>query len=129
MRRDPVYTERARDLRQNANAAERRMWSILRAKRMGGFKFRRQHVLGKYIADFICIRAQLVIEVDGATHGNDEREALDAKRTEYIERLGYRVIRFWNGAVLTETANVAEAIANALGLGDAPESPLPSPLP
>ena len=104
------------------------MWSILRAKRMGGFKFRRQHALGKYIADFICIRARLVVEVDGDTHGNDEREALDAKRTEYIERLGYRVIRFWNGAVLTETANVAEAIANALGLGDAPESPLPDPL-
>ena len=83
---------------------------------MGGFKFRRQHALGSYIADFICLKAQLVIEVDGDTHGNDQKQALDAKRTEYIEKIGYRVIRFWNIAVLTETDNVAEAITRELGL-------------
>lgn len=120
MPRNPIYTERARELRKNANAAEVRMWSILRAKRMSGFKFRRQHALGQYIADFICLRARLVIEVDGDTHGNDEREALDAKRTEDIERVGYRVIRFWNHEVLEATDDVAAAILNAL-------SPHPSP--
>ena len=62
MRRDPIYTARARELRQNANVAEQRLWSILRAKRLGGFKFRRQHALGQYIADFICLSARLVIE-------------------------------------------------------------------
>jgi very-short-patch-repair endonuclease len=133
MRRDPVYTERARDLRKNANEAEKRMWSILRAKRMGGFKFRRQHALGKYIADFICLRAKLVIEVDGDTHGNDEREVLDAKRTEYIEKLGYKVIRFWNIDVLTATVEVAASIAKTLGMEDEAEliqsvaTPRPSP--
>ena len=89
---------------------------------MASFKFRRQHALGKYIADFVCLRARLVIEVDGDTHGNDEREALDEKRTDYIENLGYRVIRFWNHEVLTATDDVAAAIFNALG-------PHPDPLP
>jgi very-short-patch-repair endonuclease len=83
---------------------------------MGGFKFRRQHPLGTYIADFICLKARLVIEVDGDTHANDERQALDAKRTEYVEKLGYRVIRFWNQDVLT--ADVWVTIAAALGLKD-----------
>jgi very-short-patch-repair endonuclease len=96
---------------------------------MGGFKFRRQHALGRYIADFVCIAARLVIEVDGDTHGSDEREALDAKRTESIERLGFRVIRFWNNAVLTETASVAEAIMNTLDAADPTEAPHPDPLP
>jgi very-short-patch-repair endonuclease len=114
MRRDHVFTQRARELRRNENAAERRMWSLLRAKRMSGFKFRRQHALDKYIADFICLRARLVIEVDGDTHGTDEAEELDAKRSEIIESMGYRVIRFWNHEVLTETDDVAAAIFNAL---------------
>jgi very-short-patch-repair endonuclease len=114
MRRDPVFTQRARELRRNENAAEQRMWSLLRAKRMSGFKFRRQHALGTYIADFICLKARLVIEVDGDTHGTDESPGLDAKRTEVIQSMGYRVIRFWNHEVLTGTDDVESAIFNAL---------------
>lgn len=114
MRRNALFTQRARELRRNENAAERRMWSILRAKRMSGFKFRRQHALGRYIADFICLKARLVIEVDGDTHGTDESPDLDAKRAEEIEQMGYRVIRFWNHEVLTATDDVAAAIFNAL---------------
>jgi very-short-patch-repair endonuclease len=100
---------------------------------MGGFKFRRQHALGQYIADFVCLQAKLVIEVDGDTHGNDEREALDPKRTEYIEKLGYRVIRFWNLDVLTATVEVATRIAQTLGMEDEAEliqsvaTPRPAP--
>jgi 5-methyltetrahydrofolate--homocysteine methyltransferase len=114
MRRNALFTQRARELRRNENAAERRMWSILRAKRMSGFKFRRQHALGRYIADFICLKARLVIEVDGDTHGTDESPDLDAKRAEEIEQMGYRVIRFWNHQVLTASDDVAAAIFNAL---------------
>jgi very-short-patch-repair endonuclease len=114
MRRNKIFTERARQLRRNENDAERRMWSLLRAKRMSGFKFRRQHALGTYIADFICLKARLVIEVDGDTHGTDEAENVDAKRSEAIESLGYRVIRFWNHEVLTGTDGVEAAIFNAL---------------
>ena len=115
MRRDPIYTARARELRQNANDAEQRLWSILRTKRLGGFKFRRQHALGQYIADFICLSARLVIEVDGDTH-DDARQVVDATRTEYIERIGYRVIRFWNSEVLQSPDDVAHLIADALGM-------------
>ena len=117
MRRDPIYTARARELRHDSNPAERRMWELLRAKRMGGFKFRRQHAIGGYIADFICLPARLVIEVDGDTHDED-REVPDQKRTEYIEKVGFRVIRFWNQEVLNSTSEVAEVIADALGVPD-----------
>ena len=114
MRRALVITQRAREMRRNENAAERRMWSILRARRMSSFKFRRQHALGRCIVDFICLKARLVIEVDGDTHGNDESAAQDLKRTKEIEQMGYRVIRFWNHEVLTATDDVAAAIFNAL---------------
>jgi very-short-patch-repair endonuclease len=119
MRRDPVQIERARELRKNANDAEERLWSLLRGKQLSGYKFRRQYPIGNYIADFACISARLVIEVDGDTHGNDEAEARDAKRTEYIERLGYRVIRFWNDQVFNATDGVIETILDALGTNTA----------
>ena len=109
--------ERARQLRMDLNPAERRMWSIVRAKRLATLKFRRQHVIGTYIADFVCLPAKLVIEVDGDTHGNEEAELNDAKRTEAIERIGYRVIRFWNNDVLTNTeGGLEDTILEALML-------------
>ena len=114
MRRDPVYTELARDLRKNANDAEQRLWAQLRDRRMDGYKFRRQHALGQYIGDFVCLPARLVVEVDGDTHGNDERERLDAKRSEFFQRLGFRVIRFWNDEVFNNMDGVIEEIWNAL---------------
>jgi very-short-patch-repair endonuclease len=124
-----------------ANEAERRVWSIIRAKRLAGLKFRRQHVIGKYIADFVCLPARLVIEVDGDTHGSDEAEIADAKRTEEIELAGYRVIRFWNDYVLNDAdGGVVEAIwealmTSALSLNEKARlqssflAPLPDPLP
>jgi very-short-patch-repair endonuclease len=114
MRRDPIYTQRARELRRNANAAEKLLWSRLRGGQLNGSKFRRQHALGDYIGDFVCLRAGLVIELDGDSHGNDERQRLDATRAETIERHGFRVIRFWNDDVFTNTDGVVEAIWNAL---------------
>ena len=108
-------TLRAKELRTNPTAAEDRLWSIVRARRLAGLKFRRQHVLGRYIADFVCIRALLVIEVDGETHGNDEAEVRDAKRSEEIERAGFRVIRFWDDYVLNDReGGVAETILDAM---------------
>jgi 5-methyltetrahydrofolate--homocysteine methyltransferase len=68
----------------------------LRGKRLAGLKFRRQHVVGNYIADFVCLPARLIIEIDGDTHGDDEAAITDAKRTAEMERSGYRVIRFWD---------------------------------
>jgi len=117
------------------------MWSIIRAKRLAGLKFRRQHVIGKYVADFVCLPARLVIEVDGDTHGSDEAALKDARRTEEIERAGYRVIRFWNDYVLNDAdGGVVETILEALmtshlspaekaRLKSYVPAPLPDPLP
>ena len=127
MRRDAYYQERARDLRSNMTEAEKRLWSRLRAHRMGGRKFRRQHPFGQYIVDFVCLDSRLIIEVDGDSHGDDRREALDTQRTAFLEKLGFRVLRFWNDYVLTDLDNVTETIFAAL-CGAARTSPQPSPL-
>ncbi len=127
VRRDPYYQDLARELRTNMNDAEKRLWSRLRAHRMDGRKFRRQHPLGRYIVDFVCLEARLIIEVDGDSHGNDLREALDTQRTAFLEKLGFRVLRFWNHDVLTATDSVTETIFEALNKNPRP-SPQPSPL-
>jgi very-short-patch-repair endonuclease len=117
------------------------MWSMLRAKRLAGLKFRRQHVIGNFIVDFVCLPARLVIEVDGDTHGDDEAALRDAKRTEEIEGCGYRVIRFWDDYVLSDSeGGVHQAILDALMVSALPAKekerlskffldPLPDPLP
>ncbi|TMD34143.1 MAG: endonuclease domain-containing protein [Chloroflexi bacterium] len=113
---------RAKELRANQNSAEARVWSMLRAGRLAGLKFRRQHVLGRYVADFVCIPARLVIEIDGDTH-DEEAQLRDAKRTDDIEQAGYRVIRFWNNYVLNDKdGGVAEVILEAVRTSSLPES-------
>ena len=121
MRRDPFMARRAKELRANQNSAEARVWSMLRAGRLAGLKFRRQHVLGTYVADFVCLRAKLVIEIDGDTH-DEEAHLKDAKRTEEIEQAGYRVIRFWNNYVLNDRdGGVTEMILEAVRTSSLPE--------
>jgi very-short-patch-repair endonuclease len=66
--------------------------------------------MGRYIVDFVCLQSRLVIEVDGGTHADPSREALDEERTAYLEKLGFRVWRFWNDSVFTNLDGVAEAI-------------------
>jgi len=114
MPRDPFLLRRAREFRREQTAAEERMWWLLRGRELAGLKFRRQHVVGGYIADFVCIGARLVIEIDGATHGEEEAER-DAKRTKEFEKAGYSVIRFWNDDVLNDRdGGVAEMILEAV---------------
>jgi len=127
VRRDTYYQERARELRANMTDAEKRLWSRLRAHRMDGRKFRRQHPLGRYIVDFVCLDSRLIVEVDGDSHGDDRREALDTQRTAASQKLGFRVLRFWNDYVVTDLDNATETIFDALG-GTARPSPQPSPL-
>jgi hypothetical protein len=81
--------------------------------------------LGKYIVDFVCLSSRLIIEVDGDGHGHDAREALDALRTADLEKLGFRVMRFWNNDVLSDVDSVAEMIYREL---TSLPSPRPSPL-
>jgi len=91
---------------------------------LGGFKFRRQHTIGTYIVDFFCEDAGLVIEVDGGSHNEASQESYDQKRTLTLEKLGLRVLRFWNDEVLLHTEQVLEAIVEAL---EVVPSPCPSP--
>ena len=101
----------ARNLRNNPTDSERHMWRFLRLRQLGGFRFRRQVPIGKYIADFACIEAKLVVEVDGGQHQDNER---DIDRDEEMEQVGFKVLRYWDNQVLQETQSVLEDILRAL---------------
>lgn len=103
---------RARQLRSNPTDAERQLWMRLRYRQMEGAKFRRQAPIGPYIGDFVCFEKKLVVEVDGGQHG--DRHVADAARTLWLARQGFRVVRFWNHEVLTQTDAVLIAIREAL---------------
>jgi very-short-patch-repair endonuclease len=86
----------AKGLRRNATSAERRLWEGLRRQQVGGFRFRRQVILGGSIADFACFEARIVIEVDGAIHATEEEIARDATRSTALAAQGYEILRFTN---------------------------------
>ncbi len=90
------------------------MWAHLRAKRCGGFKFRRQHPIGPYFVDFCCVAQHRVIELDGSQHTEPEEGRKDRLTTAYLNHQGYRVLRFWNEQVETELQGVLQAIYAAL---------------
>jgi very-short-patch-repair endonuclease len=106
--------EKARQLRANATAPEMRLWRHLRRFPTLGTHFRRQVPIGPYVADFACMAARLVIEVDGSQHGDAAIEARDETRTLWLEREGYRVLRFWNNELTENMQGVLEAIQAAL---------------
>ena len=99
-------------MRQQLTEPERRLWVELRAKRFHGAKFRRQQVIGSYIADFACRSPMLVIEVDGESHA--ERGAYDAARSVFLAERGYRVLRFTNDEITQNVGAVLQAIELAL---------------
>ena len=102
----------ARKLRQQSTDAERMLWKHLRAHRMAGYKFRRQVVIEPYIVDFICLDARLIVEADGGQHLEQAED--DLKRSAFLQSRGYKVIRFWNDEILTDTHIVLERIYNNL---------------
>jgi len=99
-------------MRRDSTDAERRLWSYLRGRQLENFKFRRQHPIGPFIVDFCCIEKKLVIELDGGQHLDDQQ--YDARRTNLLAQSGYRVVRFWNGDVLSNIAGVLEQIGSEL---------------
>jgi very-short-patch-repair endonuclease len=111
--RQHAKTAFARRLRKTMTPAEVLLWSKLRRENLG-YRFRQQHPIGPYIADFACVEARLVVEVDGATHATDAEIAYDGQRTAFIEANGWRVVRVWNGDVTDNLAGVLAFIANAL---------------
>jgi primosomal protein N' (replication factor Y) len=113
--RRSIATARARRLRRQDTDAEARLWSALRAHRLGGWKWKRQLPFGPFILDFACVEARLVVEVDGGQHA--ERTVYDARRTAFIEAAGWRVVRFWNSDVLTNRDGVCVTILDLCGGG------------
>jgi very-short-patch-repair endonuclease len=103
---------KAQELRKNPTEAERKLWQHLRLRQLGGYKFRRQHSLGKYIVDFVCLEKRIVIEVDGGQHNT--QVIYDQQRTAWIEQHGFRVLRFWDNEVMQNIEAVKEAIWQAL---------------
>jgi very-short-patch-repair endonuclease len=116
----------ARKLRRDQTDAERVLWFRLRDRRLAGLKFRRQMPLDRYVVDFCCESARLIIELDGGQHS--ERTSEDAERTKALEAMGYLVLRFWNNDVLRNVDGVLESILDTLNKLT-PESPHPNPLP
>src|SRR4030065_1400269 len=94
--------------------AERMLWQALREKQLYGHRFRRQHPIGKYIADFACIERKVVIELDGGQH--QDNVAYDEQRTAFLQENGWRVLRFWNNDALNNIEGVLFTIAENLAV-------------
>jgi len=117
-----VLRLRARELRDAGTSAEAALWAALRSRRLRGLKFRRQHPIGPFIADFYCEEARLVVELDGPVHG-DQRER-DRVRDTWMEQRGLRVLRIGNAGVFDSVDTVLARIADA---ASGPHPPAPSP--
>jgi very-short-patch-repair endonuclease len=104
----------AQHLRRNMTDAERRLWRALSRCELAGYKFRRQHPIGPYVVDFVCLERRLIIEVDGVQHGDDARQAADLRRTEALAKEGFEVFRVWNAEAMGNLDGVAQSIFAAL---------------
>jgi len=112
---DPARKTERRRLRKNATDAEVKLWSILRDRRMAGFKFFRQYGVGPYVLDFYCPERRLAVEVDGGQHAEAHGLQHDAGRDGYLSKQGIRVIRLWNNEVLQNADGVTHRIKEELG--------------
>jgi very-short-patch-repair endonuclease len=118
-----VRTARARELRQVGPDAERRLWTALRARQLGGCKFVRQEPIGPFFADFVCREHKLIVEIDGATHSTPQELTSDALREAQLNALGYRLLRINNQDVYENMDGVLESILLELQPPQHPLSP------
>ncbi len=102
---------RAKSMRLNPTEAEKHLWSVLRAKRLSCFKFKRQVVIDSYIVDFVNFDHRLIVEADGSQHAESD---YDRRRDAYLKKQGFKILRFWNSDVLNDSDAVAETIWHAL---------------
>ncbi len=110
---DPTLPrDTARSLRANATEAEQKLWSKLRKGQLYRFQFRRQYSIGPFFVDFICLDANLIVELDGAQHA-DQKEK-DQSRSDFLRTNGYEMLRFWNSEVIGDVDSVVERIAEVL---------------
>lgn len=120
-----IKRDQARELRAAMTDAERELWRRLRAGQLDGWKFRRQHAVPPCIVDFVCLSANLIVELDGSQHTPQS----DAVRTRFLVAQGFRILRFWDNDALLNTEAVVEAILNALGDRTLTPTPLSFALP
>lgn len=106
----PVLYEYAKQMRKDPTNAEEILWHRLRNKQAGCLKFRRQHPIGKFIADFYCHERQLAIELDGGIHNEKDHEDFDKERTKMLNEFGIRVLRFKNEDVINNVEEVVSTI-------------------
>lgn len=118
---------RARELRKSSPDAESRLWQHLRNRQHSGFKFRRQHPVGRHFADFACIEAGLIVELDGGQHFEPEAMQADGDRSKSLNALGFDVLRFTDREALTEMPAVLQAIYNWLNLHHPHRQSAPAP--
>jgi very-short-patch-repair endonuclease len=111
-RLSPKTKTNARSLRKNMTDVERLLWSKLRGSQLQDFKFRRQHPLGHYIVDFVCIELKLVVELDGGQH-SDQKD-YDERRSQWLGERGFKVVRFWNNDVIENLEGVMERLYSCL---------------
>jgi very-short-patch-repair endonuclease len=112
-----MANERARNMRKSMSEGERQLWRALRIKQLDGARFRRQHPIGRYIVDFVCLDRRLVVEVDGGQHTEDGQIAHDRRRDAWLASEGYRVLRVPTSEVFTNLAGVIDTIWAALQEG------------
>jgi very-short-patch-repair endonuclease len=122
--RDPRLTDYAKSMRRQMTEPETRLWLQLRAERFAGVKFRRQKVIGRYIADFAANDPKLVIEVDGHTH--EEDNLADALRTVHLQQQGYQVVRFSNLDVMSNMEGVLLRLGELITILCGRAAPLPT---
>lgn len=115
-----MLRDRARGMRKQQSRAERALWEILRGRNLLGAKFRRQHPIDRYIADFACVEARLIIEIDGRSHDVAEQRAYDAERTNRLSELGWRLLVVRDDDVLSDALSVSERIAAELRAAPSP---------
>jgi very-short-patch-repair endonuclease len=116
MSRRPAATKIAfaRSLRRNMTFAETILWRVLRGSRLAGYKFRRQVPVGIYVADFLCVRESLIVELDGAPHDDPDQRAHDLRRDIWLRQEGYRILRLPNDLVIGTCDLAVEQILHGL---------------
>ena len=112
----------ARTMRRVSTDTERKFWYLVRDRRLGGHKFKRQFLIGRYIVDFVCLESSLIVELDGGQHA--DQTSYDTTRDAFLKARGFRVLRFWNTEFLTNQDGVLETLLCQL---EAPPHPAPLP--
>src|SRR6266566_8339976 len=109
----PIYTTFARKLRKDQTEVEKILWHKLRNRQLENIKFRRQYSIGPYIVDFVATETKVIIELDGGQHNEESNRIKDEERTHYLEKNGYKLIRFWDNEVMENLDEVLESISKA----------------